>query len=231
MKRFIIISGIIGLVIAGLVYSFDWGAKNSKQSENGLNINVGLIKNQYPSLYTEAENANNNSTNSNLSNMTIDPNKKYVAKLITTAGEMEIELNASKTPVTVNNFVSLAKNNFYNNTIFHRVIKDFMIQGGDPKGDGTGGPGYKFNDEPFEGEYGRGAVAMANSGPNTNGSQFFIMHANYPLPKKYVIFGKVTSGLDVLDKIAAAPVENNGMGENSKPLNPVRVNSVEILEK
>lgn len=161
----------------------------------------------------------------------IDQKKSYIAVLKTSEGEITIDLNAKKMPVTVNNFVYLAKKDFYNDTVFHRVIKGFMIQGGDPKGDGTGGPGYKFNDESFEGEYTRGTIAMANSGPNTNGSQFFIMHADYSLPKNYVIFGKVSAGMDVVDKIATAPVETNTMNEMSKPSNPVKVESVEIVEK
>ncbi|OGY52756.1 MAG: peptidylprolyl isomerase [Candidatus Buchananbacteria bacterium RIFCSPHIGHO2_02_FULL_45_11b] len=161
----------------------------------------------------------------------IDQSKTYTAILHTTAGDIQIALNAKATPITANNFVWLAKKNFYDNTIFHRVIKGFMIQGGDPKGDGTGGPGYQFNDEPFTGDYERGTVAMANAGPNTNGSQFFIMHADYPLPPNYVIFGQVAKGLDVVDKIAAAPVEMSSSGEQSKPVNPVKVNSVEIIEK
>ncbi len=155
-------------------------------------------------------------------------NTSITAVLKTSAGEITIELNAKETPITVNNFISLAKNNFYNNTVFHRAIKGFMIQGGDPKGDGTGGPGYKFNDEPFKGEYTRGIVAMANAGPNTNGSQFFIMQQDNPLPKNYVIFGKVISGMDVVDKIAEAPVTQNSSGEMSKPIQPVTVESVEI---
>jgi len=163
--------------------------------------------------------------------MQIDKTKQYQAIVNTTEGIITIDLYADKTPVTVNNFVSLAKSNFYNNTIFHRVIKDFMIQGGDPKGDGTGGPGYKFDDETFEGEYTRGTIAMANAGPNTNGSQFFIMHQDYPLPKSYVIFGKVVDGLTVVDKIAEAEVQANAMGENSKPVNPVKINAVTIIEK
>lgn len=161
----------------------------------------------------------------------IDQEKSYSAVLKTSLGEMKIELNAKSTPLTVNNFVFLAGKKFYDGTIFHRIIKGFMIQGGDPAGNGTGGPGYKFNDEPIEGEYTRGTVAMANSGPNTNGSQFFIMHQDYPLPKNYVIFGKVVEGLDVLDKIAESPVEANSMGENSKPVSPVKIDSVEIIEK
>lgn len=157
--------------------------------------------------------------------------KKYAANLKTTLGIITIELFSDKTPVTVNNFVSLSKNDFYNNTIFHRVIKDFMIQGGDPKGDGTGGPGYTFADEKFGGEYSRGTVAMANAGPNTNGSQFFIIHKDTPLPKNYVIFGKVISGIEIVDKIATSPVETNLTGENSKPVNPIVITTVEITEK
>lgn len=162
--------------------------------------------------------------------MQIDANKTYTATLNTTQGTIVISLNAKATPITVNNFVFLAKNNFYDDTIFHRVIKGFMIQGGDPKGDGTGGPGYQFNDESFTGSYTRGTVAMANAGPNTNGSQFFIMQANNDLPKNYVIFGKVTSGLDVVDKIANAPVQMSPSGEDSQPVTPVKINSVTISE-
>ncbi|QQG44843.1 MAG: peptidylprolyl isomerase [Candidatus Roizmanbacteria bacterium] len=160
-----------------------------------------------------------------------DKSKSYTAVLKTTEGDITIQLNAQETPKTVENFVTLSQKNFYNNTIFHRVIKGFMIQGGDPKGDGTGGPGYRFADEPFEGEYTRGIVAMANAGPNTNGSQFFIMHQDNPLPKNYVIFGKVIEGIEVVDKIAEAPVESSSSGEPSKPINPVTVQSVEIIEK
>lgn len=162
-------------------------------------------------------------------NMEFDTKKKYQVTLDTTAGKIVVELS-NKTPVTSNNFLTLAKKKFYDGTIFHRVISGFMIQGGDPKGDGTGGPGYKFADEPFEGEYTRGTVAMANAGPNTNGSQFFIMHADYPLPKNYVIFGKVVTGLEVVDKIASAPVTRSPSGENSKPVEPVKVTSVELAE-
>ena len=163
--------------------------------------------------------------------MEIDSNKTYQAVLYTSEGDIIVDLNVKDTPITVNNFVSLAKKDFYNNTIFHRAIKGFMIQGGDPKGDGTGGPGYKFNDEPFKGEYTRGTIAMANAGPNTNGSQFFIMHQDYDLPKNYVIFGKVSQGLEVVDKIAEAPVEQSAMGEMSKPVSPAKVTRVDIIEK
>jgi len=165
------------------------------------------------------------------SQLSIDTNKTYTAVMKTTEGVIKIEFNAKQTPITVNNFVTLAKKKFYNNTVFHRAIKGFMIQGGDPKGDGTGGPGYRFDDEKFEGEYTRGTIAMANAGPNTNGSQFFIMHKDYPLPKNYVIFGRVVEALDVVDKIAETPVVDNGMGEQSKPVSQVVIKTVEIVVK
>ena len=161
----------------------------------------------------------------------IDKNKTYKAVLRTTAGDMEIALNAKETPITANNFVYLARQGFYDGTNFHRVLKGFMIQGGDPQGDGRGGPGYRFDDESFTGSYSRGVVAMANAGPNTNGSQFFIMHADYPLPPNYVIFGKVVNGLDTLDKIANASVMMSSSGEPSKPVSPVIATKVEIVEE
>ncbi len=170
-------------------------------------------------------------TNMKKPTMTINKEKKYEATLSTDKGDMVIELDAARTPITVNNFVTLAQQGFYNNTIFHRVIKGFMIQGGDPLGNGTGGPGYKFDDEPFEGEYVRGIVAMANAGPNTNGSQFFIMHGNTPLPKNYVIFGKVVSGMGVVDMIAEAPVKMSPNGEPSSPVTPSVVKEVRIEEQ
>ena len=155
----------------------------------------------------------------------IKDGKSYTAVLHTTAGDITIEL-AKDMPATTNNFVFLAQNKFYDGVIFHRVIPSFMIQGGDPTGTGMGGPGYKFADEKFTGEYKRGTLAMANSGPNTNGSQFFIMHADYPLPPNYTIFGMTTSGLDVVDKIAAGKT-----GPSDRPLEPVQITSVEITEK
>jgi len=161
--------------------------------------------------------------------MEIDTKKAYEAILKTNLGDITVALNASATPITVNNFVSLARKNFYDSTIFHRIIKGFMIQGGDPNGTGTGGPGYQFDDEPFTGEYTKGTVAMANAGPNTNGSQFFIMHADYPLPKNYVIFGHVTGGMDVVDKIATAATKPGG--EGSTPVNPTVVATIQIIEK
>jgi cyclophilin family peptidyl-prolyl cis-trans isomerase len=160
--------------------------------------------------------------------MTIDATKKYQATLKTSEGDIVVELFADKTPKTVNNFVFLANEGFYNETIFHRAINGFMIQGGDPEGTGMGGPGYRFADEEFEGKYSRGTIAMANAGANTNGSQFFIMHQDYPLPANYVIFGKVTKGLEAVDAIATAPVTASSSGENSKPVTPATVESITI---
>jgi len=156
---------------------------------------------------------------------TIKAGKLYTAVIKTTAGDITVEL-AKNMPITVNNFVFLAKEKFYDGVIFHRTISGFMIQGGDPTGTGMGGPGYKFADEKFTGEYKRGTIAMANSGKDTNGSQFFIMHADYPLPPSYTIFGMTTSGLDVVDKIATAKT-----GVSDRPVEPVVINTIEIIEK
>lgn len=164
--------------------------------------------------------------------LAIDKSAAYTATLTTSAGDIVIGLDTQNTPITANNFVYLAENKFYDNSIFHRIINGFMIQGGDPTGTGSGGPGYRFDDEPVVGEYERGTVAMANAGPNTNGSQFFIMHEAKPLQKLYVIFGKVTQGMDVVDKIATMSVTLNAMGnEESKPVNPVSIVSVKISKE
>jgi cyclophilin family peptidyl-prolyl cis-trans isomerase len=137
--------------------------------------------------------------------MQIDPKKQYMAILHTDKGDIQVELFAAQAPKTVNNFVFLAREGFYNGTTFHRVIRDFMIQGGDPRGTGTGGPGYKFDDEPgaLALKHDRpGILSMANAGPNTNGSQFFITHVPTPhLNGKHGVFGRVVSGMDVVNAI------------------------------
>jgi peptidyl-prolyl cis-trans isomerase B (cyclophilin B) len=139
--------------------------------------------------------------------MQIDPNQSYCAKIVTNRGTIELELYPQHAPKTVNNFVFLAREGFYNGLIFHRVISDFMIQGGDPTGTGTGGPGYKFEDE-LKGNpltHGKGVISMANAGPNTNGSQFFITHLSQPhLNGRHTVFGKVVKGQDVIDAIQQA---------------------------
>ena len=162
--------------------------------------------------------------------MNINESGNYSAVIETSLGSIEIELFTDIAPITVNNFVNLSKDGYYDNVIFHRVIKGFMIQGGDPSGTGHGEmgkyPGYEFQDElnnPMQ--YEKGIVAMANRGPNTNGSQFFIMHVDYPLPYDYTIFGKVSNGIDVVDAIA-----NVQTGDMDKPVDDVVINSVDIKE-
>ncbi len=159
--------------------------------------------------------------------MSIDTGASYTAVLNTTAGPITIELLTGDAPNTVNNFVFLARQGFYDNVIFHRTIPGFMIQGGDPTGTGGGGPGYRFADEPVNRPYTRGVMAMANAGPNTNGSQFFLMHADYALPPNYTIFGQTVAGLETIDTIATAPTQTGG--EGSSPVNPVTIQSVEIV--
>jgi cyclophilin family peptidyl-prolyl cis-trans isomerase len=163
--------------------------------------------------------------------MQVDQNKQYAATIETSLGSMKAELFVQDAPVTVNNFVFLARDGYYDGVAFHRLIKGFMAQTGDPKGDGTGGPGYRFQDEPVTRKYERGTLAMANAGANTNGSQFFIIHQDYPLQPNYTIFGKVNEGLDALDKILNVPVRNSPRGEPSVPTQEVRITSVSIEEK
>ncbi|MDA8201336.1 MAG: peptidylprolyl isomerase [Chloroflexi bacterium] len=164
------------------------------------------------------------------------------ATIATTAGDIVVELADADAPKAAANFAKLAKEGFYDGVIFHRVIPGFVIQGGDgefgrvdEKGEirnrgrvGTGGPGYRFADEPFAGDYERGALAMANAGPNTNGSQFFICHADLrgKLPKSYTVFGKVLSGLEVVDTIATAPRDARDF-----PSQPVTMTSVRVHQE
>lgn len=155
--------------------------------------------------------------------------EKNMITIETNYGKIVFETYNSDAPKTVENFVTLANKGFYNGLIFHRVIKGFMIQGGDPNGTGTGGPGYKFDDElnpntaSYKAGYKKGVVAMANAGPNTNGSQFFIMTEDYPLPNAYTIFGKVVSGQDVVDAIA-----NVQTGAGDRPITPVVMKTVSV---
>lgn len=165
--------------------------------------------------------------------MTIDTGKTYTATIQTSKGTIVADLYADRAPETVNNFVCLARAGYYTDVPFHRVMKDFMIQTGDPTGTGTGGPGYQFADELPGGDlnYERGMLAMANAGPNTNGSQFFINHGdNLGMPKDYTIFGKVTEGMDVVDAIANVPVSASPTGERSVPQEPITITSVTIAE-
>jgi len=209
------------LIIIGLFGVYVLNENVSKPAEetatNSLNpspiqtqtLNIKSPKTSSPSSQTE----------------TITPEKEITTAIIKTSkGDIELTLYPKDAPNTVANYIKLAKQGFYNNVIFHRVIKGFMIQGGDPTGTGTGGPGYKFADElnpstpSYKAGYKKGVVAMANSGPDTNGSQFFIMLADYPLPNNYTIFGKVIQGQDVVDAIGNEPT-----GANDRPINPIKI--------
>ena len=162
--------------------------------------------------------------------MKVDPAKTYTATIETNKGTITAELFPADAPNTVNNFVCLADDGYFDGTPFHRIVKGFVIQGGDPTGTGMGGPGYKFNDEPISRDYERGTLAMANAGPNTNGSQFFVVLDDLrgKLPKNYTIFGKVTEGLDVVDAIANTPTSVGRSGENSTPNEPITVEKITI---
>lgn len=161
--------------------------------------------------------------------MVIDPKKKYTAIIHTDRGDMKVDLYADRAPKTVNNFVFLAKDGFYNGTTFHRVIKNFMVQGGDPTGTGTGGPGYKWEDESSALQLKHdtaGTLSMANAGPNTNGSQFFITHLATPhLNGKHAVFGRITDpdSLKVLMSI-----RERDPGRDPKPGD--KINSIDIVE-
>jgi peptidyl-prolyl cis-trans isomerase B (cyclophilin B) len=160
--------------------------------------------------------------------MKIDPNKTYIATMDTTAGKIVIELLPKVAPHHVNSFVFLAKEGYYDGVIFHRIIKGFMIQGGDPTGTGTGGPGYNLKAEFNDTKHERGVLSAARArNPDSAGSQFFICHGNAPhLDGQYTAFGKVTEGLDVVDKMANLPT-----GENDRPNDPPKINSIKIEEK
>jgi cyclophilin family peptidyl-prolyl cis-trans isomerase len=158
--------------------------------------------------------------------MGIDPDKRYTATMSTSMGDLVIALDPVKAPKTVNNFVFLALNHYYDGIIFHRIINGFVCQGGDPTGTGRGGPGYKFADElPRAGQYEIGSLAMANSGPDTNGSQFFLISgpSGVRLPPQYALFGKVVKGLEIVDEMQRVPT-----GGGDRPKSDVVINSVTI---
>jgi len=190
-----------------------------------LNESVQLNTNEQ-----EGDVLSNNKVYDSMPEMNIDISKEYSAVIKTSMGDMSIEFFTEDAPLTVNNFINLSRDGYYDNVIFHRVISGFMIQGGDPSGTGHGEmgkfPGYKFEDElNNQRSYDKGILAMANAGPDTNGSQFFIMHVDYPLPYQYTIFGFVTEGLDVIDKIASVET-----GDGDKPINDVVIETIEVKE-
>ena len=172
-------------------------------------------------------------TNSDTTSNSTSPTKNNMHRITleTTLGKIVFATYDADAPNTVNNFITLANKGFYNGLIFHRVISGFMIQGGDPTGTGRGGPGYQFADElnpateSYKKGYVRGTVAMANAGPNTNGSQFFIMQEDRPLSHDYTIFGQVIEGIEVVDKIVSVPTD-----DNDKPFQPIIMTTVTVEE-
>lgn len=222
MKRIGIIAGFL-LLFVGIIVTLvnQYGKQADQMSEFG---NTPITQTQV------AENEDMKKPK-----MTIDKTKKYTAVMKTSMGDIEIELFADKTPITVNNFVALAKKKFYNDVIFHRTIKGFMIQSGDPTGTGRGGPGYTLPPEiglPHK----RGSLAMARLSDEVNpkressGSQFYIAHQDIPqLDGQYTVFGQVTKGFETIDAIAEAPTKPEG--EGSTPVNPVKIISITIFEQ
>ncbi len=206
MSKYTPIIWLVVLVVA--LFVFVYAFSGSEKKEENININA-----------TSTSQINNNIVKNKM--VTIETNK----------GTIKIELYENDAPKTAANFITLAGKGFYDNVIFHRVIKGFMIQGGDPTGTGRGGPGYQFADElnpdtdSYKNGYKRGVVAMANSGPNTNGSQFFIMHQDYPLTNDYTIFGKVVEGMDVVDAIA-----NTATDQNDKPTEQIFMKKVSAIQ-
>ncbi len=218
MKNIILSTVIILAIVGGGYYLFS--GKNKAPEITPVTINTQTQNNTAPVF----EDGTLPETNTQVTN---NDKKSNMITIETNYGKIVFETYNSDAPKTSENFVTLANKGFYNGLTFHRVIKGFMIQGGDPNGNGTGGPGYQFADElnpatdSYKAGYKKGIVAMANSGPNTNGSQFFIMTADYPLPNNYTIFGHVVSGQDVVDKIA-----NVQTGANDKPVTPVVMSKV-----
>lgn len=221
MKYTIISLVVVALLIVGGVYLF--GDKKDGAVLGTTNGGDNSLTNSPLSTDTNGQ----SNTDTDLKNQT--KKEKNMITLETNYGKIVFETYNNDAPKTVNNFITLAEKGFYDNLTFHRVIKGFMIQGGDPNGNGTGGPGYKFEDElnpntqSYKNGYKKGVVAMANSGPDTNGSQFFIMTEDYPLPNSYTIFGKVVEGQDVVDTIA-----NVQTGANDKPVSPVIIKKVTV---
>ncbi len=189
--------------------------KINDETNNEINLNSNLL--------------NEKNMNENL-NVSIK-NDEHIVSIMTNLGEIRFKTYDVDAPKAVNNFVTLAQKGFYNGTIFHRVIDGFMVQGGDPSGTGMGGPGYTFEDElnpetdSYKKGYRKGVVAMANAGPNTNGSQFFIMVNDYPLPNNYTIFGEVILGQDVADAIAKLKTDSN-----DRPISQVMMEKVTVIK-
>ena len=234
-KRFPWIRAIIAIIIilAGVQY---WQTRPVKDDSMTAAYDANDSSTIDPTVIATSSATSTTVTNTTNNTPDTNPTVKnfmHTITIETTKGTIVFETYDADAPKTAENFVTLAKKGFYDGLIFHRVISGFMIQGGDPNGDGTGGPGYQFADElnadtpSYKAGYVRGTVAMANAGPNTNGSQFFIMHKDGSLPHKYTIFGKVLKGMEVVDAIAATPKDAG----NDKPLTDIIMKKVTVSSK
>lgn len=218
MKSFVIVIAVIIVGIIGVyVVTSNQGSEVSKDSVLMINPVEERVQSVGSTTVSSTPTSNSNKTMNNI--VTIE----------TTKGTIVVELYPKDAPKAVENFTTLAGKGFYNGVIFHRIITGFMIQGGDPTGTGRGGPGYTFADElneatpSYQKGYTRGTLAMANAGPNTNGSQFFIMHKDYPLPHNYTIFGHVIKGIEVVDAIATSKTD-----AGDKPLEKIEMKKVTV---
>jgi cyclophilin family peptidyl-prolyl cis-trans isomerase len=224
---------IWGIVIAIVVLAvIHWYLVSRPSSVfNAYAPDLNPVESSTPDQAAAATSTTDSGSNANTT-ITTNKNFMHTITIETTKGKIVFETYDADAPKTVDNFIKLAEKGFYSGLIFHRVIPGFMIQGGDPTGTGTGGPGYQFADEldpstdSYKGGYVKGTVAMANSGPNTNGSQFFIMQKDTSLPHSYSIFGKVISGLEVVDAIANAP-----RSSSDKPLSDIKMTKVTVTTK
>lgn len=240
MTRAIGILLTIAVLTAGAIYAF-FGSTYDKLEEAAFDETItvdnfrGIEQSEHvPPMEIPPSKTPTSTTQTDtieIPQATINEDTMPQVHISTNKGDIIVELFQDDAPNTVANFLKLTTEGFYNGVIFHRVISGFMIQGGDPDGTGRGGPGYKFADElnpntdSYKRGYVRGTLAMANAGPNTNGSQFFIMHKDTPLPHAYTIFGRVIEGLDVVDAIAASVTD-----PYDRPLEEVVMNSVSVVE-
>ena len=228
----IVVVAVVALV-AGVTGAFNSGG-GKKVASTGSSTTVATVKGASISGDTPCPKADGSSPHTTKfakpPPMCINPSKTYTAVMKTSQGDLTITFDPKQAPNTVNNFVVLSRYHFSDGLTFHRIVPDFVIQGGDPQGNGQGGPGYNFADElPKAGQYKVGSLAMANSGPNTNGSQFFVItgQQGVQLPPQYSLFGQVTAGMDTVQKIAALAVPN---APNGEPKEKVTIDSVTIQE-
>jgi cyclophilin family peptidyl-prolyl cis-trans isomerase len=227
----IIVSSLVLLTGVGFYMSFIYEPKNDSVKSVVQNQNNKVVLTDEQAVNEQKPIEESQQQNTNINTQTKMENFSHIVTIKTNKGVIKFKTYDADAPNTVNNFITLAGKKFYDGVIFHRVIPGFMIQGGDPTGTGMGGPGYKFADElspdtvSAKNGYRKGVVAMANSGPNTNGSQFFIMVSDYPLPHSYTIFGEVIEGQEVADAISKAD-----RSSSDKPLSAITMESVTFEE-